>query len=169
MARFVEALLNKKDGCLAGEAAAFATWSRKNPYRWKRELRWWEIAILARSQKKLSAQLNKKEKPKMLSITGEAQFVEEGKMLEIVTRVQPMTPHEHAMLERIVKHYGEADLTMEKGNLVLKIKMPVPAEEDALYLDVETEEAQEELNENAQEAAKEQGAPVVEVPKATAD
>jgi hypothetical protein len=63
----------------------------------------------------------------MLTVTGTAQFENEGKTLVIETRVQPHWPREHEQLERAVAETDHPDFAMEQGCLVMKTKVPVPA------------------------------------------
>lgn len=116
MARFVEALLSQRDFCIMGQWGAFARRQKALPWRWARIYPKWYVELI-------------KERRKMLQVTGKAEFSEAMDVIQVEVRLQPTTPYVHDVLERVAKHYQDADIAMEKGNLVLKLNVLVPAEE----------------------------------------
>ena len=57
----------------------------------------------------------------MLTVTGEASFADEGKVLELTVRIQPHTPMEHDLLAKIAP--------MTEGQLVLSDRFRIPTRE----------------------------------------
>jgi hypothetical protein len=66
----------------------------------------------------------------MMNATGTAQFKNEGRLLETTLVLQPHTPMQHEMLERVAKLHAGA--TMENGQLVLRRTLIVPAAGEAI-------------------------------------
>lgn len=63
-----------------------------------------------------------------LTVSGTASFVNEGKTLVAEFRLQPATEHEHNLLASIVMDQDDPEVLLDKGQLVLKLKLPVPGE-----------------------------------------
>jgi hypothetical protein len=94
----------------------------------------YEVMVFARHAKEfhrvrqMVALWREKEK-EMLTVTGTANFVAMGSAMELTVKIQPTTPEQHDLLERIASEYppSSKDVYMEQGNLVVKGKFLVPS------------------------------------------
>ncbi len=68
----------------------------------------------------------------MLTVTGTAEFLGGGRLLDVKTVIQPHTPFEHDELERTAKDYGSPNIVMEHGQLVLYRRFVVPEQKAAV-------------------------------------
>lgn len=65
----------------------------------------------------------------MLTVTGSAEFLNDGKTLVAKIAIQPHFPNEHDALERVANSFPESlreQIRMEKGNLIISEKFDVP-------------------------------------------
>jgi hypothetical protein len=112
--------------CISWDYAALAKALREKPEmglklsgkwygRWKQERQYLETV--------------KKEREKnMLTVSGSAEFVSDGRVLLVETRIQPTYPQQHDMLERLLSAIPENDrIYMDRGQLVIKHHLLVPA------------------------------------------
>jgi hypothetical protein len=112
----LEAMAGKR--CITWDTVAFVMWRRRVPWRWPRAIPKWFVEMKLEERRK-----------KMLTVTGTADFVNEGRTLVATIVIQPHVPYEHELLERVANSFPESlreQIRMEKGNLVVSEKFDVP-------------------------------------------
>lgn len=98
--------------CITWGVVELAMWRRRVPWSWPRILPKWFVEM-------------RREEKKMLTVTGTAEFVNEGKGLAVTVKIQPSFPEQHDILERIAND-PDNNFRLEKGVLVLEVGAVVP-------------------------------------------
>lgn len=130
--------------CITGEWGYTVRELPKRPWKWNQRPR---VAIAKRqismSRGEVLAACFTKEKKTMLSVTGTAEFSENGKRLETKTVIQPHFPLEHDQLERVAKLCADGGVTMEQGQLVMRRTLIIPSPVEAVRENTSVEYAGE--------------------------
>jgi hypothetical protein len=116
--------------CITWDFSYTARELKKGPWKWKQPER---VAIGKRDIRMTRGEALKaafvQETKMALTVTGTAEFKNEGKLLETVVKIQPSFPDQHDRLELVAKLYGPENANMENGTLVLRRTLVVTEQE----------------------------------------